>query len=36
MYEFWHDYVKPKCGKNAKLCHMDTDSLIVYVKTDDI
>ena len=33
-YEFWYDYVKPKCGKKAKLCYMDTDSFIVYVKTD--
>ena len=36
MYEFWSDYIKPKYGKNAKLCYMDTDSFIVYVKTDDI
>ena len=30
------DYVKPKYTEKAKLCYMDTDSLIVYVKTDDI
>ena len=36
MFEFWYDYVKPKYGKNAKLCYMDTDSFIVHVKTDDI
>ena len=36
MYEFWYDYVKPKYGENAKLCYMDTDSFIVYVKTDNI
>ena len=36
MYERWYDYVKPKYGKNSKLCYMDTDSLIVHVKTDDI
>ena len=34
MYEFWCDYVKPKYGESAKLCYMDTDSLIVYVKVD--
>ena len=36
MYEFWCDYVKPKYGEKAKLCYMDTDSFIVYIKTDDI
>ena len=24
MYEFWHDYIKPKYQENAKLCYMDT------------
>ena len=28
MYEFWHDYAKPKYGKKAKLCYMDTDHCI--------
>ena len=36
MYEFWYDYVKPKYGKNAKLCYMDIYNFIVYIKTDDI
>ena len=36
MYEFCYDYVKPKPGEKAKLCYMDTDSFIVYIKTDDI
>ena len=36
MYEFWYDYVKPKYGEKAKLCFMDTDSFIVYIKTNDI
>ena len=35
MYEFWYGYVKPKYGEKAKLCYMDTDSSIVYIKTDD-
>ena len=34
-YEFWYDYVKSKYVKKAKLCFMDTDSFIVYIKTDD-
>ena len=33
MYEFWYDYVKPKYGEKAKICYMDTDSFIVYIKT---
>ena len=36
MYRFWYDYVKPKYGKKQKLFYMDTDSFIVYIKTDDI
>ena len=35
MYEFWYNYVKPKNGENVKLCYMNTDSFIVYIKTDD-
>ena len=36
MYEFWYDYVKPKYSEKAKLCFMDTDNFIVYIKKDDI
>ena len=36
MYEIWHDYVKPKYGESAKLCYMDTDRFIVYLKTENI
>ena len=36
MYQFWYDYVKPNYDEKAKLCYMDTDSFIVYIKTDDI
>ena len=36
MYEFWYNYVKPKYNKKAKLCYMDTNSFIVYIKTEDI
>ena len=35
-YEFWYDYVKSKYGEKLKLCYMDTDSFIVYIKADDI
>ena len=34
--EFWYDYVKPKYVEKAKLCYMDRDSFIVYIKADDI
>ena len=39
IYEFWFDCVKPKMLKNfydEKVCSMDTDSFIVYIKVDDI
>ena len=36
MYEFWYDYVKPNYDKNAKHCYVDTDNLIVHLKTDSI
>ena len=35
MYEFWYDYMKPKYGGNVKLCYMDTDNFIIYIKTED-
>ena len=36
MYEFWYYYVKLKYAEKAKLCYIDTDSFIVYIKTKDI
>ena len=36
MYEFWHDCVKQKYRENRKLCYMDTDSFIVYIKAENI
>ena len=36
MYGFWYDYLKSKYGENVKLCYMDTDSFIFYVKMDYI
>ena len=36
MFGFRYDYVKPKQGEKANLSYMDTDSFIVYIKTEDI
>ena len=36
VYDFWYNYVKPKYDERAKLCYMDTDSFIAYIKTDEI
>ena len=35
MYEFWYDYIKPEYGDRAKLCYSDTDSFVIYIKTED-
>ena len=35
MYEIWCDYIKPKHEDKARLCHMDTDSFIINIKTQD-
>ena len=34
MYEFWCGYLKPKYGDRIKLYYMDTDSLILFIKTE--
>ena len=34
MYEFWYDYIKPKYQEKVKLCYMDTDNFIIYIKTE--
>ena len=34
MYDFWYGSVNPKYGEKAKLCQMDTNSFIEYIKTD--
>ena len=36
MYEFLYDYMKPKYGEETKLCYMDIETFIVYIKTEDI
>ena len=33
--EFWYDYIKPKYGDKARLCYMDTDSFVIYIKIED-
>jgi hypothetical protein len=35
MIEFYYNYLKPKFGKNIKLLMTDTDSFLVYIKTED-
>ena len=35
MYKFHYDYMKPKYGKNLKLCYMDADSLVYHINTED-
>ena len=35
MYEFWYNYIKPKYRDKARLCYMDTDSFVIYIKTED-
>ena len=35
MYEFWYDYMKPKCNDNIRLCYMDTNSFVMHIKTND-
>ena len=35
MYEFWYDYINPKYRNKSKLCYTDTDSFIIYIKTED-
>ena len=35
MYGFWFDYIKSKYGDKAKLCYANTDSFVIYIKTED-
>lgn len=36
MYEYLHDYTRPKNGGKTKLCSTDADSLIVQVKSKEV
>ena len=35
MYDFCYDYVKPKYCEKAKVCYMETDSFLAYIKADN-
>ena len=35
IYKFWYDYISSRYGDNAKLYYTDTDSFIIYIKTED-
>ena len=36
IYEFQHNFIKPKYQQNAKLCYMDTDTFIINIKIKDL
>ena len=36
MYEFWYNFIKPKYQQNGKLCYMDTESIKINIKTEDV
>ena len=35
MYEFWYHYMKQKYDNDVKLCYMDTESVVMNIKTED-
>ena len=36
MYKLWYDHVKPRYEEKSQLCYINTDSFLVYIKTDNI
>ena len=36
MYKFWYDYINTNYGDRAKLCYADSDSFVIYIKTEDL
>ena len=36
MWKFFYGYLKLKYGDQIELCHTDTDSFILYIKTEDV
>ena len=35
MYDFWYNYLRPKYTVKAKLCYMDTDSLVLNISIEN-
>ena len=35
IYEYLYDDMKPKYGDRIRLCYMDTNNLIMHIKTED-
>ena len=35
MHKLWYGHINPKYGDRANLCYADTDSFIIYIKTED-
>ena len=35
MWKFFYDYLKPKYGDKIEFCYTDTDSFILYIKTEE-
>ena len=35
MHKLWYGCINPKYGDRANLCYADTDSFIIYIKTED-
>ena len=36
MYQFYYDTLKARYGGKVQLCYTDTDSLLVYIETENI
>ena len=34
IWNFFYDYLRPKYGDKIELCYTDTDSFILYIKTE--
>ena len=35
MFEFWYDYINSKYQDRGKLCYIDTETVIIDIKTED-